>query len=228
MFKFRVPQELTCVAEGSGHFFCKAGAMVAYKGTFKAEKVMIDTNENRGLLQSVMNLAARKLSGENLPLMKVNGQGEYYMANLAQHTTVITLQTGQYVSVESENLLAFTPNCDYGVRMIGVGVLSQKGLFTSKLEAKENGAQVVILSEGNPIVLETPCVVDPDAVICWTGLDPQFQMDVSWKTFIGQSSGESYFMQFHSAGEIVIVQPSERTGSSSATRQTNAGLSIRD
>ncbi|MCY6484931.1 AIM24 family protein [Clostridium aestuarii] len=210
MFNFKVHQELTCVAEGDGHFFARVGAMVANKGSFTAEKVLLDTNQNRSLLGSVMSLAARKLTGENIPIMKVSGKGTYYMANKAHHISIIKLQPGQSVGVEGENLLAFTDGCKYGVRFIGSGVISQKGMFTSKLTATGNDPQVAITTNGNPIILETPCVVDPDAVICWTGADPSFRADVNWKTFIGQSSGESYFLEFNNPGEVVIVQPSER------------------
>lgn len=213
MFNFKVHQELTCVAEGSGHFFARVGAMVASKGSFKAEKVLLDTNQNRSILNSVINLAARKLTGENIPIMKVDGNGLYYMANSAQHVSIITLQNGQSIGVEGENLLAFTEDCKYGVRFIGTGVISQKGMFTSKLTALNHNAQVAITTDGNPLILETPCVVDPDAVICWTGPDPSFRTDVSWKTFIGQTSGETYFLQFNNPGEVVIVQPCERAGS---------------
>lgn len=210
MFTFTVQQELTCVAEGNGHFFARVGAMIAYQGNFTAEKVLLDPNQSQSMLKSVMNFAARKLTGENIPIMKVNGSGTYYMANRAQHVSVITLQQGQSVGVEGENLLAFTGDCEYGVKFIGTGVVSQKGLFTSKLSAKGQNPQVVITSNGNPLVLETPCVVDPDALICWTGPDPNFRADVNWKTFIGQSSGESYFLEFNIPGEVVVVQPSER------------------
>lgn len=210
MFNFRVHQELSCVAEGEGHFFARVGAMVAQKGSFTAEKVLLDPNQNRSILNSMINLAARKLTGENIPIMKVSGKGTYYMANRAQHVSIIKLQPGQSIGVEGENLLAFTADCKYGVRFIGSGVISQKGLFTSNLTAMGSDAQVVITTNGNPIILETPCVVDPDAVICWTGPDPSFRTDISWKTFIGQSSGESYFMEFNNPGEVVIVQPAER------------------
>ncbi|MCM1992825.1 AIM24 family protein [Oceanirhabdus seepicola] len=210
MFNFNVHQELSCIAEGEGHFFAKAGSMVAYKGNFTAEKVLLDTNQNQGLFKSVMNLASRKLTGENIPLMKVSGNGSYYMANRSQHVSIITLQPGQSIGVEGENLLAFTPDCKYGVRFLGSGVISQKGLFTTNLTAIGPDPKVVITTDGNPIVLETPCVVDPDAIICWTGPDPNFRADMNWKTFIGQSSGESYFFEFNNPGEVVIVQPSER------------------
>lgn len=210
MFNFRNHQELTCIAEGEGYFFAKAGAMVAYKGSFTQEKVLLDTNNTKSVFKSVMNLAARKLTGENVPIMKVNGHGSYYMANKAQHISIISLQSGQSVGVEGENLLAFTQECKYGVRFMGSGVISQKGMFTSNLTATSVNAEVAITTNGNPIILESPCTVDPDAVVCWTGPDPHFKTDVNWKTFLGQTSGESYMLEFNSQGETVIIQPSER------------------
>lgn len=210
MFNFKVQHELTCVAEGDGYFYARAGAMVAYKGSFKQEKVLFDTNRNNSMLRSMVNLASRKLTGENIPIMKVDGKGSYYMAHYADHVSLVSLNQGQSISVEGENLLAFTPDCEYGVRFLGTGVISQKGLFTSKLTANGDNAQVAITTDGNPIVLETPCVADPDAVICWTGSDPSIRTDINWKTLIGQTSGESYFFEFNAPGEIVIIQPSER------------------
>jgi hypothetical protein len=54
--------------------------------------------------------------------------------------------------------------------------------------------------------------VDPDAVVCWIGADPGFQMDLSWKNLIGQASGESYMFQWaNGAAATVIIQPEERT-----------------
>ncbi|MGK0467841.1 AIM24 family protein [Clostridium sp.] len=210
MFNFKNHQELTCVAEGDGQFFAKLGAMVAYKGSFTSEKVLLDTNNTGSIFKSVMNLAARKVTGENVPIMKVKGTGSYYMANRAQHISIITLGSGQSIGVEGENLLAFTEDCKYGIRFMGSGVISQKGMFTSNLTAIGNNAEVVITTNGNPIILQTPCVVDPDAVVCWTGSDPQFKADVSWKTFLGQTSGESYMLEFNTKGETVIIQPFER------------------
>ena len=173
--------------------------------------------------QALLGQLARRVTGENLPLMKVilNGDSETYYANYGQHVVVYHLEPGETISVESENILAFSQDCDYSVRFIGVGVLSQKGLATSTLTAKGGNAYVAVLSDGNPIVLSNvsshnTLSVDPDAVICWVGngnCDPRVTADVSWKTFIGQASGESY--QFEWAGNqpvTVIVQPSERKG----------------
>ena len=89
--------------------------------------------------------------------------------------------------MESENILAFSQDCDYSVRFIGVGVLSQKGLATSTLIARGKDAYVAVLCDGNPIVLsnvmsQDTISVDPDAVVCWVGnghCDPQVTADIS-------------------------------------------------
>lgn len=112
--------------------------------------------------------------------------------------------------VESEDLLAFTDTVKYGLKMLGVGVISQKGLFTSQLTGQGSGGYVAITTDGNPLVLDTPCCVDPDAMVGFTGPDPTFKMDLSWKNLIGQASGESYVLEYRQPGYKVILQPNER------------------
>lgn len=185
------------------------------------EKVLLGPQSNIG--QALLGHLARRITGESLSLMKVNLNGDSitYYANFGQHIVIYQLQQGETISVESENILAFTQDCDYSVRFIGVGVLSQKGLATSTLTARGNNAYVAVLSDGNPIVLSNvgtnnTISVDPDAVICWIGnehCDPNITADVSWKTFIGQASGESYQFEWHAGTNVtVIIQPSERSG----------------
>ena len=159
---------------------------------------------------------ARRFTGENLPLMKVinNGQNVTYYANEAQHVVVLDLNPGDTVSVESENILAFTEDVDYSVRFLAQGIISQKGLATSTLRAR-NRTQVAILVDGNPIMLSNmqngaTLTADPDAIVCWVGADPQFKLDLSWKNLIGQASGESYMFEFNQPSTI-IIQPNERT-----------------
>lgn len=111
------------------------------------------------------------------------------------------LQQGETISVESENILAFTQDCKYGIRFLAQGVISQKGLATSTLTGQGPNAYVAVLVEGNPIVLSnaqngSTLEVDPDAVVCWIGNDPGFKMDLSWKNFLGQASGESYMFEW--------------------------------
>lgn len=213
MYILETVNELTCRAvcmDGQGALFTKAGAMVGYRGNCKFEKVLLGPQGNP--IGAALGQIGRRLTGENMPLMKVRsaGQSESYYANLAQHVTVVNLSRGMSVKVESENLLAFTDSCKYGFSFLAQGVISQKGLFTSHLTAMQDGAQVAILTDGNPLMLETPCCVDPDAIVAWTGADPGFKLDLSWKNLIGQASGESYMMEFKRPGGQVIIQPSER------------------
>lgn len=213
MYVLETVNELTCRAtctDGRGALFTKAGAMIGYMGDCKFEKVLLGPQGNP--MGALMGQIGRRLTGENMPLMKVNshGQTESYYSNLAQHVTIVNLAPGMSLKVESENLLAFTDSCKYGFKFLAQGVISQKGLFTSELTAMGQGAQVAVLSEGNPLLLDTPCCVDPDAIVAWTGPDPGFKLDLSWKNLIGQASGESYMFEFKQPGGKIMVQPSER------------------
>jgi len=206
---FEIQGELTCKVTGEGSFIAKKGVMVAYQGDYKFEKLLIGPNNGGSMLNGLFNQVVRKVTGENIPLMKVTGSGTMYLAEDAAHIMVINLDNDE-VSVESENLLAFEEQLEYNVKFVGVGMLSQKGMITSVLRGT---GIVVIKTDGNPIVLESPCCVDPHAVVVWTGKkDPSIKIDATWKTFLGQTSGESYQLDFSFPGATVIVQPSERKG----------------
>ncbi|KGK86515.1 tryptophan RNA-binding attenuation protein [Desulfosporosinus sp. HMP52] len=217
MFKFNVEEELCCKIEGTGKFIAKKGTMVAYKGNFKFDKMLLGPDNGGGVMGSLLGLAKRTLTGENIELMTVEGSGVIYLAKNAYHVSVFELEPGDCLSVESENLLAFPTDLKYDVRLIGSGVLSQKGLASTVLTNISNQPQqVAVMTDGNPLMLEAPCVVDPDAVVAWTsspngGGDPNVSMNnFSWKTAIGQTSGESYQFHFNQTGQMVLVQPSER------------------
>lgn len=221
MFKLETVNELTLKAtcDGSGTLFTKAGAYIAgesYGGkNYQFSKVLLGPQGNP--LSAAIGQLGRRLTGENLPLMKVDGRGQSitYYANEAQHVTVIRLQQGQRICVESENILAFTDDCRYGTKLIGTGVISQKGLFTSTLTGMGPNAQVAILCDGNPVVISnmqngSTLTCDPDAHIAHIGADPSVDLDLSWKNLIGQASGESYFLKWTQPA-TVIIQPTERT-----------------
>ena len=147
-----------------------------------------------------------------MPIMSVEGSGEVYLAESAYHVDVIHLEPGDSINVESENLLAFTEALTYSTTFVGSGVISQRGLFSTYLKNNTNSVQdVAIITDGNPLMIEAPCCVDPDAIVAWTGRKPEVKVaQLSWKTFIGQTSGESYHLQFNEPGQLVIIQPSER------------------
>ena len=227
MISFETVNELTLkvTCRGNDVLITKAGAFIAGDSAggknYRFEKVLLGPQGNLG--QAALGSILRRVTGENLPLMKVNMNGDSvtYYANNSQHVLIYQLQYGEMISVESENILAFTQDCKYDVRFIGCGVLSQKGLATSVLTGNGSNACVAILTDGNPIVLSNvqsrnTISVDPDAVICWMGqghCDPQVKTDLSWKNLIGQASGESYAFEWGGNQPVsVIVQPSERRG----------------
>ena len=110
--------------------FCKSRSFIAGDNcgpkNYRFEKVLLGPQQSVG--QALFGQLARRVTGENIPLMKVslNGDSVTYYANYGQHVVIYQLAQGETISVESENILAFTQDCDYSVRFIGVGVLSPK------------------------------------------------------------------------------------------------------
>lgn len=213
MYQLEIVNELslraTCT-DGQGELFTKAGAMIGFQGQCKFEKVLLGPQGNAG--QALVGQLIRRATGENLPLMRVHSSSgsQSFYASKSRHVVVVNLEQGDRIMVESEDLLAFTDACDYKSKLLAQGVISQKGFFTSVLTGNRKGAQVAILTSGNPIVLDSPCCADPDAVVAWTGSDPGFKTDLSWRNLIGQASGESYMFEWNSPGTKVIIQPNER------------------
>lgn len=230
MITFETMNELTLKVNCSGSdvLFAKAGAFIGGESmngkNYKFEKMLLGPHQG-GVMRGVLNSMARRVTGENLPIMKVSlmGDSTTYYADRGQHIIAYRLEQNEQIYVESENLLAFTQDCEYNVRFLGCGVVSQKGLATSCLTGRGPNAYVAVTSNGNPLILSnaqsrSTLVADPDAVVCWTGwngcnCDPQIKADVNWKTFIGQASGESYTFEWGGNQCVtVIVQPFERGG----------------
>lgn len=222
MIKFETVNELTLkiTCQGGGTVFTKAGAFISGEcygqKNYQFEKVLLGPQGNP--LQALVGQIGRRFTGENLPLMKVTSRGDNitYYANEAQHVVCFQLKPGETISVESENILAFTGDCKYSIRFLAQGVISQKGLATSTLTGNGPEAYVAVLVDGNPIVLSnmqngSTLEADPDAVVCWIGRDPGFKLDLSWKNLIGQASGETYMFEWGSnSPATVIIQPLER------------------
>ena len=134
MINFDVTNELMCIARGRGRFYAKKGSMVAFKGDFRFEKLLLGPNNGGGLEGALLGHLQRKITGENMPIMSVEGSGEVYLAENAYHVDVIHLDPGDSINVESENLLAFTEALTYSTTFVGSGVISQRGLFSTYLK----------------------------------------------------------------------------------------------
>jgi uncharacterized protein (AIM24 family) len=182
----------------------KNGAMVAYDGQMAFKKMSGGGEGLRGMV-------TRRLTGESMEVMEVKGHGTCYFADRASEINLVRL-TGEKLYVEASNLLATEAVLRTGTTFTGLRGASQgNGLFTTTVEGV---GQAAVMSDGPAIVLcvtsGTPLNVDPGAYIAHTGnLRQDFQTGVSWRSFLGESGGESFQIRFEGEG-LVYVQPSER------------------
>jgi len=181
----------------------KSGAMVAYDGSIKFDKALTGG-------EGILGVLKRTVTGESFNLMTASGTGKIYFAHRAREITIIALQ-GDKFFVESRCLLAFDQSLKTNTAFAGLrGATTGQGLFTTTIEGNGN---LAVISHGSLLEFQVtpqyPLFVDPDAFIGYRGnITQEFIFDVNWKTFVGQTSGESFQLKFSGQG-IVYIQPSE-------------------
>lgn len=182
----------------------KNGSMVAYDGQMAFKKMS-------GGGEGIRGMVTRRITGEQMTVMEVKGQGTCYFADRASEINLVNLH-GDKLYVEASNLLCTDAGLRTGTTFTGLrGGASGNGLFTTTVEG--NG-QAAIMSDGAAVVLRVtpqyPLSVDPGAYIAHQGnLRQEFQSGVTFRTFIGEGSGEAFQIRFEGDG-LVYVQPSER------------------
>lgn len=182
------------------------GSMVAYEGNVSFK------NAGMGGGGGFKAAVKRKMTGESLSLMECTGTGVVYLAVDAQDVTVVALGN-ETMQVESQQLLALDGNLRTDVAFSGLrGASSGQGLFTTTVTGV--GQAALLSAGGPPIALEVgpqyPLVVDPDAYVASRGqLNQTFVTDVSWKSVLGEGSGEAFSLRFDGSG-VVYIQPAER------------------
>ncbi|MFI2778776.1 AIM24 family protein [Streptomyces sp. ALB3] len=182
----------------------KNGSMVAYDGRMGFKKMSGGGEGLRGMV-------TRRLTGEQMEMMEVRGQGTCYFADRASEINLVSLRDDT-LYVEASNLLASDAGLRTGTSFTGLrGGASGNGLFTTTVEGT---GQAAITSDGSAVVLRVtpryPLSVDPGAYIAHQGrLQQHFQSGVNFRTFMGEGSGESFQIRFEGDG-LVYVQPSER------------------
>jgi uncharacterized protein (AIM24 family) len=175
------------------------GSMVAYQGQVRFD------HEGAG---SVGKLLKKIVSNEDVPLMRVSGQGEVFFANEQGYVYLLDLD-GDGISVNGRNLLAFDAALGWDInRVKGAGMLSG-GLFNMTVQGV---GQVALCSVGAPVVLDCsqqPTYVDVQAAVCWSAnLVPSVVNSMNFKSMLRGGSGEAFQYAFHGPG-FVVVQPSE-------------------
>ncbi|WP_030483659.1 AIM24 family protein [Nocardioides aequoreus] len=184
------------------------GAMVAYQG--RVEFV----HEKSG---SVGRMLKKIVSSEDLPLMRVRGEGEVFFAHEAGYVYLIALDGSDALSVGSANLLAFDATLQWDInRVKGAGVMAG-GLFNTTLSGS---GTVALCTVGSPVVLDCsrqPTYVDVQAAVAWSaGLTPQVVSSMKVGSLLRGGSGEAFQYAFHGAG-FVVVQPYEHKPTSSGS-----------
>jgi uncharacterized protein (AIM24 family) len=192
----------------NGEFYARRGAMVAYQGNCRFEYQGI-TSGDGSMKDKLMRAAKGAVSGEGVPLMKVVGQAEVFLADNAADIFLIDLDGADALSINGANILAFESTLSYDIRMVAnAGALAGAGLFNTIVYGT---GRVAITSLGTPVVLQTnqPTYVDPNAAICWSAnLQAQLVRSEGLGAFLGRTAGEQWQMNFAGPG-FVIVQPAE-------------------
>jgi uncharacterized protein (AIM24 family) len=179
-------------------FMARQGSMVAYQGN-------VDFAYEGGGASKFLKKA---LTGEGLPLMRCQGQGDVFLADRAYDVHLLNL-TSSGLSISGKNVLAFSSSLDWNIERVKGGSIATGGLFNTTLRGT---GWVALTTDGPPVVLnaaEAPTFADTNAVVAWSA-NLQTSLKTSFKAgaLIGRGSGEAVQVSFYGQG-FVIVQPSE-------------------
>jgi uncharacterized protein (AIM24 family) len=179
-------------------FMARQGAMVAYQGN-------VDFAFEGG---GAGRFIKKALTGEGLPLMRCQGQGDVFLAERAYDVHLLNINNSG-LSISGKNVLAFSSSLDWNIERVKGGSIATGGLFNTTLRGT---GWVALTTDGPPVVLnaaEAPTFADTNAVVAWSA-NLQTQLKTSFKAgaLIGRGSGEAIQVSFYGQG-FVIVQPSE-------------------
>ena len=175
------------------------GAMVAFQGQVRFD------HEKSG---SVGRMLKKMVTSEDMPLMRVSGQGEVFFASKAGFVNLVEL-TGDAISVNGRNLLAFDSALQWDInRVKGAGILAG-GLFNTTVHGQ---GTVALCTVGKPVLLDCsqqPTYVDTQACVAWSAnLTPTLVNSMKFKSMLRGGSGEAFQYSFHGPG-FVVVQADE-------------------
>jgi|GEM_PF-244139 len=179
-------------------FMARQGSMVAYQGD------VAFAYQGGG----ASKFLKKAVTGEGLSLMRVEGNGDVFLADTAKHVHVLQL-TDSGISVNGANVLAFSSSLEWNVERVKGGSIAAGGLFNTTLRGT---GWVAVTTDGEPVVLnagEAPTFADTNAVVAWSAdLQTSLKTSMSAGALIGRGSGEAIQVAFAGQG-FVIVQPSE-------------------
>ncbi|WP_435593115.1 AIM24 family protein [Nocardia sp. bgisy118] len=187
----------------AGEVMARAGSMVAYQGELQFQAL-----GSGGIGRAIQ----QRLTGEGVPLMKVSGRGDLFLANSAADVHIIDLDGSDGLTINGSNVLAFDSTLRYDIKMVqgAAGFASNAGLFNCVFTGR---GRIAITTHGTPVVLnvDQPTYADPQAAVAWSSsLQTGIKRNDSFGLgrLIGRSTGEGITLAFSGRG-FVIVQPSE-------------------
>ncbi|MDQ0293135.1 AIM24 family protein [Streptomyces sp. SID7982] len=205
MAEFRLQGSAMLVARLTGDTVrAKNGSMVAYDGRMTFKRLTGGGNGLRGMV-------TRRLTGEQMEVMEVRGEGTVWFADSARDVSLVHL-SGETLHVEADNLLCTDGGLRTGTSFTGLGGAAQgNGLFTTTVEGT---GQAAVMSAGPVVALRVsgayPLTVDPGAYIAHQGgVRRSLQSGAGARTLFGEGGGEAFQLRFEGEG-VVYVQPSER------------------
>ncbi len=187
----------------NGTVWTKMGSMISYRGNMKFER--------EGVMEHGLGkMLKRAFTGEAARLTKADGQGQLYLADEGKKVSILDLQD-EAICVNGNDILAFEQSINWDITMMRkMSAMLAGGLFNFKLEGT---GMIAITTHFDPLTLrvtpDNPVLTDPNATVAWSAnLQPNFKTDVSFKTFLGRGSGESFQMEWKGDG-FVVIQPYE-------------------
>ncbi|GAB2505801.1 AIM24 family protein [Nocardiopsis aegyptia] len=182
----------------NGEVLARQGSMVAYQGE-------IDFSyEGSG---GIGRFLKKSFSGEGLPLMRVTGRGDVFLAKDAWDIHLIDLEDDA-LTVNGANVLAFEPGLNWDIRRVeGAGIMSG-GLFNTVFSGR---GRVAVACHGAPVLInvDQPTFVDTDAAVAWSSsLRAGVRRTMKAGALVGRGSGEAVQLSFEGQG-FVLVQASE-------------------
>ena len=181
----------------------KAGSMVGYTGN-------IDFKREGLLSKGLGGLLKKAISGEGTSLMHTAGTGKLYLADEGKKVKIIKLHN-ESIFVNGNDVLALEEGIKNEIKMLkSIAGMMSGGLFQVRLSGS---GYIAITTHGEPLLLKVsanqPVYTDPNATVAWSeNLSPNIKTNLTFGSFIGRGSGESFQLEFFGEG-WVLVQPYE-------------------
>ncbi|MBM7369323.1 AIM24 family protein [Gordonia hydrophobica] len=188
----------------NGDVLARQGSMVAYQGDLHFEALGAG---------GFGRMVRQAVTGEGVPLMKISGRGDLFLADAASDVHLVDLDGSDGLTVNGANVLAFDPSLEYAVeRVRGAAASSSAGMFNCVFRGV---GRIALTTDGAPVVMNVTgdTYADPHAAVAWSAsLQTSVQRNDTFGvgTLMGRTTGERFTLAFQGQG-FVIVQPSERS-----------------